>query len=62
MKEYEIKFKHTIEENYTARVKAESMEQALTLFDDDPFAGVEDEESESTQGLRIDILEAKEIK
>lgn len=58
MKIFQIKFKHTVEETYTANVEAMTESQALELFDENPFDYVEGE-PEDTQGLDIDIIGTK---
>ena len=60
MKTYHIKFKHTLEQTFTAIVEAESKKEAIELFEDDPFGNLVNEEPEDTQGLDIDILETVE--
>jgi hypothetical protein len=55
MKRFTIEFKHTVEESYTAIIDAETEDEALELFDDDPFSYLIDGEPDDVQGLRIDI-------
>ena len=48
MATYYIKFKHTLEQTYTAKIEADSEKEALEIFDEDPF------------GNLIEIIETKE--
>jgi len=58
---YAIKFKHVIEQTYTAIVDAENEEEARQFFDEDPFSNLEDEEPSNEQGLEIKIKSIKEM-
>lgn len=56
MKEYKIKFKHLVEQTFTAIIEAEDENHARQLFDEDPFSNLEDEEPANEQGLDIEII------
>jgi hypothetical protein len=53
---YKINFKHLVENEYFAHVEANSKEEALKKFDEDPFEYV-DEEPYDEQGLEIKDIE-----
>lgn len=57
---FEIKFKHLVEIEYTAYVKAESKKQAQEIFDKDPFEYVDDLDGGNEQGLEIEIESIEE--
>jgi hypothetical protein len=59
MATYYIKFKHTLEETFTAKIEASSKKEALEIFDESPFDYLIDEEPEDTQGLDIEIIETR---
>jgi hypothetical protein len=61
MAKFEIKFKHTVEESYRAVIEAETMDEALAVFDDEPFDHLENDEPYNTQGIEIEIISKKEI-
>ena len=58
--EYYIKFKHVIEETWTAVVNADTEEEAIEMFEDDPYEYVDDEQPEDSQGLEIKIIGVEE--
>jgi hypothetical protein len=58
---FAIKFKHTVEQTYTAIIEAENEVDAIAIFDEEPFEYLEDEEPSDEQGLRIDIIDVEEI-
>ena len=60
IKKFRIKFKHTVEETYTAIIEADTKDEALSIFDDGPFDHLENEESEDSQGLNIEIIDVEE--
>ena len=62
MAKYEIDFKHTVEESYTAIIEADSKDEALEMFDNDPFEYLIDEYPFDDQGLSIDVIEVREVK
>ena len=51
MATYIINFEHTKETKYTAEVEADSYEEAMDLFEEDPFEYVTDEIDDSDPGL-----------
>lgn len=60
MKEFKIKFEHTLKETYTAVIEAESEEEALEIFEEYPFDYLKDDEPEDVNGLNIDIISVLE--
>lgn len=61
MKTFEITFKHTIEETYTAHIEAETEDEARELLEDEGFDHLVDEEPSNIDGLRIDIIKITEL-
>jgi hypothetical protein len=53
--EYVIEFKHLVEQTYKAIVEADSKEEAVRIFNEDPFSNLEDEDPIDEQGLEITI-------
>jgi hypothetical protein len=61
MKTFIIRFKQTVELEYTSTIHAKSEDEAISNFDDDPFFGVDnDQEPDDEQGLSIEILSIEE--
>jgi len=72
MNKYVIKFSHVEESEYTAIVEAESYEEAMDIFDENPFEFLESESpihersvdwnvSEVTQGDNIVYKSSREL-
>lgn len=61
MKKFEVKFKHLIEETYTSLIEAETEEEAMKIFDEEPFDHVISEDPEDIQGLDIEIIDTVEV-
>jgi len=62
MKAFQIKFKHVSEEYYTAKVSAETEEEAKEKFEEDPFDFLSDEQPYKSDGQGVSIEEIKELK
>ena len=60
MNKYVIKFSHVEEREYTAIVEAESYEEAMDIFEENPFAFLEDEEPDSVQGHAFHVSKVTE--
>jgi len=58
--EFVIQFKHLVENFYTAKVEADSKEEAKKLFDESPFDYVEGEPYEE-QGIDIEIMDIEKL-
>ena len=54
MNNYEITFTHTEISTYVRTISAESKEEALDIFENDPFDGVD--YPRETQGLDISVV------
>jgi hypothetical protein len=58
---YRVKFKHTLEEHYSAIVECNSEDEAIEIVEDSPFDYLENEDPDDSQGLRIDIIDVEDI-
>lgn len=59
--EHAIKFKQMVEMTYTAYVNADTKEEALEMFNENPFGYVpEDEGVDSEDGVSLEIISVKE--
>jgi hypothetical protein len=57
---FKIKFKHLVEDIYETEIEADSKQEALELFEEDPFNGVEGDPID-VNGLSIDIINTEVI-
>ena len=60
MKKYVIKFEHVEESTYTAIVEANSYEEAMDIFEENPFDYTKKEEPDKTQGVAWNVSEVTE--
>lgn len=60
MKKYVIKFEHVEESTYTAIVEANSYEEAMDIFEENPLECIEEDEPDTVQGLTYHVSEVTE--
>lgn len=59
MNKYVIKFSHVEESKYTAIVEAESYEEAMDVFEKNPFAYAKKEEPDNRKSFDWNVSEVK---
>lgn len=61
MAKFEISFTHTEESDYVAIIEAETQEEALQIFNEEPFDHLKDEEPSDVQGTEIVINNTERV-
>jgi hypothetical protein len=62
MAKFEIFFTHCEKKSYTAKVEAETEEEAKRIFDNDPFSYVNEiDEGEFVEAFDLEIISTEEI-